>query len=511
MSGMFGVRAAAASLVRQTASFSRCRSAGCKALSAPAGRTGSRSLHVAIVGAGPAGFYTASKLLKQPDVKVDLFEQLPVPYGLVRYGVAPDHPEVKNVIQKFEGVAENPAMRFVGNVCIGTDIPLSVLRSAYDAVILTYGSTSERRLGIPGESQATANVFSSRAFVGWYNGHPAHANLPVDLSSSDTAVVIGQGNVALDVARLLVTPIDVLAKTDIARHALDVLAASRIRHVRVVGRRGPAHIAFTSKEFREMLAVDDGRLGFKLDPVWLKNQLEPYQLLLKSDRPRKRLLDLMAKGAVAGADGGGSGDGSGVRAAKSWALDFLLSPTRVVVDPSEPTRATAVEFETNTLVGDVGWDQRAKGTGDKVTVDCGLVVSSVGYQNQPLGDELALDPETRSHVPNERGRVESPTPLYVAGWLKTGPRGVIASTMYDAYETADTVLEDHAAQAIPVKGTDPLPALKERLASMCIRTTDFADWKTLDAVEQQRGAASGKEREKLVSVSEMLDLCTRDQ
>nr|KAJ3419164.1 hypothetical protein HK105_007322 [Polyrhizophydium stewartii] len=387
-----------------------------------------RGLQVAVVGAGPAGFYTASQLLKNPDLRVDVFEQLPVPYGLVRYGVAPDHPDVKNVIQKFASLAESPAFRLIGNVTVGVDVALADLRAAYDAVVLCYGARGERKLGIPGED-SVSNSFSSRAFVGWYNGDPQHADLPVDLTCTDTAVVVGQGNVALDIARILLMPIDELAKTDIAKHALDTLAVSRIRRVHIVGRRGPVHAAFTSKELREMLALPTARLV--ADAAWLATQTSLYSDLLKKDRARRRLMELLLKGAS-------NASVSHAESLKRWSLDFLLSPRGLVLDKSGGAIA-GVEFEMNALSGE-GLEQRAIGTGELKQIAAGLLVSSVGYQNRAI-EGVRVDSKL-GHIAHSRGRVDGEAALYVAGWIKTGPRGVIASTMYEAFETAESLLED---------------------------------------------------------------------
>eukprot|EP00842_Homolaphlyctis_polyrhiza_P004743 jgi/Hompol1/526/HPOL_005346-RA len=457
-----------------------------------------RGIHVAVVGAGPAGFYAASRLLKDAAIQVDMYDRLPVPFGLVRYGVAPDHPDVKNVVQKFETVAQSSTFRFIGNATIGQDIRLSQLRAAYDAVILAYGSSSERRLGIEG-SPAPQNVVSSRSFVGWYNGHPDHIHLNLNLESTDTAIIVGQGNVALDISRILLSPIDRLAKTDISRHALDQLASSRIRNVHTVGRRGPIHAAFTTKELREMLSLSD--VTTQIDKAWLANQLAPYASVLKADRGRRRMMDLLLSAASATPE-------SKV-ASKTWFLDFLLSPKRLLMDASG-TRLCGVEFERNALTGDADLNQSVAGTGALEQISGGLLISSVGYRNEPL-DGIPLD-DKMGLIANVRGRVEGQEALYVSGWIKTGPRGVIASTMYDAFETAESLLEDLAngklakSDSVARTGLRGFDAVKDILESRGTRTTTFADWKRLDEIEKQRGIAAGKEREKIVSVTEMLEL-----
>ncbi|EGF78333.1 hypothetical protein BATDEDRAFT_26930 [Batrachochytrium dendrobatidis JAM81] len=422
-----------------------------------------RYLQVAIVGGGPAGFYTASQLLKSSHVKVDMYEQLPVPFGLVRYGVAPDHPEVKNVISKFTSVAELSRFNFMGNVTVGTDISLDSLKSAYDAVVLSYGSTGEHKLGIEGKIGPSSNLFTSQEFVGWYNGHPKHANLKVDLSSTDTAIVVGQGNVALDVARILLSPIDKLAQTDITQHAIEVLSSSRIRHVHVVGRRGPVHVSFTSKEFRELVALCNTYL--ELDHTWLETQLTLYADVLRTDRARRRLMELLVNASKKKPI---TTDRESDK--KQVFLDFLLSPYTLLTHP-ETNTVTGIEFQKNTLVGK-GLDQRAVGLDTFHQIPAGLVVSSIGFKNEPFMGS-PFDSKQRI-IPNIRGRVKDEHALYSSGWIKTGPKGVIASTMYDAYETAER-----------------------------IRTTTFQDWLKLDDIEITRGHLASKKREKIVTVDDM--------
>lgn len=250
-----------------------------------------QSLRVCVVGSGPAGFYTAHQLRKRdPDARVDIVERLPVPFGLVRFGVAPDHPEVKNCINQFTELARSGHCRFIGNVSVGTDVSLSQLTPHYHAVVLAYGAEGDRVLGVPGED--LPGVYSARAFVGWYNGLPAHTNLNPDLSG-ETAVVVGQGNVALDVARMLLTPIDQLKTTDICQHALEQLAESKVRRVRLVGRRGPLQVAFTIKELREMTKLAGCRA--LLDPGDFE---QCRQLMSSLPRPRKRLTELDRKSVV---------------------------------------------------------------------------------------------------------------------------------------------------------------------------------------------------------------------
>ncbi|KAJ3291823.1 hypothetical protein HK104_005783 [Borealophlyctis nickersoniae] len=425
-----------------------------------------------------------------------MLEALPVPYGLVRFGVAPDHPEVKNVIHKFETISDEGRFRFFGNVRLGRDVSLSELRPRYDGIILACGASHDRRLGIPQEDDLP-NVFSARAFVGWYNGYPDHRALPVDLTSSDTAVIVGHGNVALDVARILLSPVEELAKTDIAGHALEKLRTSKIRHVHLVGRRGPLQVAFTTKEVREMMALPDTK--FEIDMALLENQMEAGAELLKKDRARRRLMDLLHKHGSKATEGSPS---------RSWSLRFLASPTELITD-SSGTRLEGIQFQKNILEGPVQ-SPRAKPISEFETVKSGLLLRSIGYEITAL-EGVPFDAK-KGIVPNERGRIKEKTGpgpgLYVAGWLKRGPTGVIAATMYDAVETADAVIADVQAGAIVPKQSPN--DIEKLLDARGIKPISFKQWNAIDAEEQKRGAQTGKPREKIVDVDEMLQIARRN-
>ncbi|KAJ3161353.1 hypothetical protein HDU86_007135 [Geranomyces michiganensis] len=455
-------------------------------------------LTIGIIGSGPAGFYTAQHLLKNlSNAKIDMYESLPIPYGLARFGVAPDHPEVKNVIHKFASIAEDPRFRFVGNVTVGRDVPFSKLAACYDAVVLSYGAAEDRKLGLPNE-ESTKNVFAARAFVGWYNGIPEYAGLEPDLTSSDTAVIVGQGNVALDVARTLLTPPDILAKTDITEHALEALRKSKIRHVHLLGRRGPLQIAFTAKELREMIALPNTKLDVDINLV--KEQISADADALATDRQRRRLMELLVVGGTKKHDAPPS---------RTWSLKFLRSPVGLV--QKEDGALAAVCLEKNRLEGSLQ-NPKAVGTGEVEELPAGLLVRSIGYKSVRLFPEVPFDSK-RSLIPNVKGRVvdgDKPVPgLYVSGWLKRGPSGVIAATMYCAIETATAIVEGlqagHFATRAASRGPDGFDAVAPLLKAQGVDPVSFADWKHIDRVEAELGAQRGKPREKLVDLQGMMD------
>ncbi|KAF5909074.1 NADPH:adrenodoxin oxidoreductase, mitochondrial, partial [Clarias magur] len=379
---------------------------------------------VCIVGGGPAGFYTAQHLLKaRNDMSVDIYERLPVPFGLVRFGVAPDHPEVKNVINTFTQTAQHERCSFYGNVNIGTDVSVEELKKAYHAVVLSYGAEADRSLGVPGEN--LAGVFSARDFVGWYNGLPSNKELRPDLSC-ETAVVLGQGNVALDVARILLSPMDFLKKTDITQQALKTLKASRVRRVLIVGRRGPLQIACTIKEVREMINLPETKADM------FPGDFEGIAEALKDlPRPRKRLTELILK-TVKEDEMRQSGN-------KIWGFRFLRSPVEVLPD-ADGKKVKGVRLSVNKLKGS-GEEVRALPTGQTEDLECGLLISSIGYKSLPIENSVPFDPAS-STVPNDMGRVSHAAGLYCSGWVKRGPSGEIATTMNDSFETARILLKD---------------------------------------------------------------------
>ncbi|XP_061564616.1 NADPH:adrenodoxin oxidoreductase, mitochondrial [Cololabis saira] len=448
---------------------------------------------VCIVGSGPAGFYTAQHLIKaRQDVEVDIYERLPVPFGLVRFGVAPDHPEVKNVINTFTQTAKHSRCSFYGNVNVGADVSVKELQQAYHAVVLSYGAEANRSLGVPGED--LAGVYSAKDFVGWYNGLPGCRKLSPDLSC-ETAVILGQGNVALDVARVLLSPIDTLKKTDISQPALDALAESRVRRVLIVGRRGPRQIACTIKEVREMVNLPATR------PEMVEADFEGVKEALKDlPRPRKRLTELMLKTALEL-----PGEKEQERwkdASRVWGFRFFRNPVEVLAD-SEGSRVAGIRLAVTKLEGS-GETAKAVLTGDVEDIPCGMVISSVGYKSVPIDPSVPFDSK-KAIVPNSMGRVEQTQGLYCSGWLKTGPTGVIVTTMNNSFDSARSVLEDMNSGTLDVSAAKAgSPSITALLEERGVKPVTFSDWEKIDGVELQRGEACGKPREKILTVEEML-------
>jgi len=445
------------------------------------------------VGSGPAGFYVAQHLIRHVStpVQVDIYERLPVPFGLVRYGVAPDHPDVKNVEATFSSVAKHPKVRFVGNVGVGgSDLKVSELRDSYNAVVLAYGAAKDRHLDIPGES--LSNVIPARTFVGLYNGLPeaVSASEGVRLDTSDTAVVVGVGNVALDVARMLLTPLDVLAKTDMTDQALELLKTSTIRRVHVVGRRGPMHVAFTIKELREMVNLQG------CTPKFDKQMFRPIKELIPSlQRPRKRLTELMVKTALDDPTSKQkelwqSGD-------KEWHLNLLRSPLEILPSSSDPSAVGAIKLGINST-------EDASPTGESEVVECGLVLKSIGYKSVQVEAGVPYDPQ-KGVVPNEGGRVTGEPGLYCAGWLATGPRGVIVDTMTAAFSVGQNIVDDIGASD-GADSKEGFARVEGLFRERGVRWVSFEDWERIDQSEKSKGQVGGKPREKFTDVNEMVDV-----
>ena len=446
-----------------------------------------RPARVAIVGSGPSGFYAADALIKaEPEVAVDMYDRLPTPFGLVRGGVAPDHPKIKNVIRIYERIAKNAAFSFLGNVQVARDVSVEELRAHYDAVIFTCGAETDRSLNIPGIELAGSHTATE--FVGWYNGHPDYLQRSFDLSQ-EVAVVIGQGNVAVDVTRVLAKTVDELKNTDIAAHALEALAASRVREVHMVGRRGPVQAAFTNKEIRELGELADCDLVFNDPDDFELNAASQAELddaaNIGAGRNWKVLQELRAQQPAG--------------KSRRIVVHFFRSPRELRGNG----RVESLVLERNRLAGEAG-NQWAEGTGKSEPMDCGLFFRSVGYR----GVELPGVPfEARRGVfPNEAGRIVAegaPVPgLYAAGWIKRGPSGVIGTNKPDSVETVQKLLED--LPALPGCETPDTAPLRELLAARNVRVVSYADWQRIDAAETARGKPRGKPREKFTTVAEML-------
>ncbi|KAK3075369.1 NADPH-adrenodoxin reductase [Teratosphaeriaceae sp. CCFEE 6253] len=537
-----------------------------------------RPIQLAIIGSGPAGFYSAYRLLKRlPDARITMFEKLPVPYGLARYGVAPDHPEVKKCTETLETVArESPTnFHFAGNVPIGDgagELPLAALVPHFDGLLFAHGASTDRRLGIPGEE--LSGVLSARDFVGWYNGLPALTPWALDLASvGETAVVIGQGNVALDVTRILLSPLAELRKTDINEETLEALSRSRIREVKVIGRRGPLQAPYTIKELRELMQLPG--VGFAPPP-------ESWDALMQVPRkqlPRqlKRIAELLEKGSPTPL----------TPESKAWQLGYQRSPTAFLSQNGRDL--DAVGFETTAYStplaslltsGDPQANLIALRAAkvhptnvDKTLIHAGLAFRSVGYQSTPLPglNEIGVPFDTTRHViPNDGfGRVVSaPSPVhsspertgeglraqdvaaslprtttvdaaaatgsglgkggivpgvYVAGWVKRGATGVIASTLEDAFAGADVLAGDWAAGAAFLSSSSGeghggggetgrqrgWEGVSGEISARGIRAVGWRGWEVIDAEERRRGVGRGKVREKMRSVTEMLEVLDR--
>jgi len=445
--------------------------------------TSTRSdLRVAVVGSGPAGFYAADALLKSesPAVEVDLLDRLPTPWGLVRLGVAPDHENIKAVSRAFEKTAARPGFRFFGNVEVGSSVSHAELLELYDAVVYTVGAQTDRRLGIPGED--LPGSWPATAFVAWYNGHPDFQDLPFDLDT-ERVVVIGNGNVAIDCARMLALTAAELAGTDTVDAAAEAIVRSPVQEILMLGRRGPVQAAFTPPELKELgeLAgaepvVDAADLV--LDPA--------SEAELEVDRERvRRNVDLLHEYAGRAPEG----------KPRRIVLRFLVSPAAILGED----RVEAIEVVHNELVEE-GGRLVARPTGELETIPCGLVLRSVGYQGVPLPG-VPFDERTAT-IPNDRGRVEGAERTYVAGWIKRGPSGVIGTNKKDATETIELLLEDARAGKLGAPGGGDLADL---LREKGVNAVEYEGWQAIDAAEKAAGEPFGRPRVKLTSWNELLE------
>ncbi|SFF82341.1 ferredoxin--NADP+ reductase [Novosphingobium sp. CF614] len=430
---------------------------------------------IAIVGSGPAGYYTAEAALKQwgEGVSVDMFDTLPVPFGLIRTGVAPDHQSIKGVSRRYEATALTENVRFVGNVMIGRDISVTELQDFYDAVILATGAPNDRKLGLPGED--LSNVFGSAAFVGWYNGHPNFADLDPRFSH-DTAVVIGNGNVALDVTRILAKAHEEFTGSDIVTHALTALDASRVRRIVVLGRRGPHQIAMTPKELGELAHL--ARARPLVDPVDLPGESEDAVL---DPGQRKSVAHLRAFAAAE------------PRADREIVIefDFFASPKAIIGDQ----RVEAVEIERTRLV-----DGKAVGTGETYRIPAGLVVACIGYQTSKIPD-VPFD-EKGGRFANVDGRIRPG--LYCVGWARRGPTGTIGTNRPDGFAVIEKVAEDMGDGT----GKPGRPAFDALAGKRGIHYVKFTDWQKIDEAEIAN-ARQGAPREKFVAVEHMIEAAGR--
>jgi ferredoxin--NADP+ reductase len=452
--------------------------------------TPERPLSVAIVGSGPSGFYAAESLLKTPDlaVRVDMFDRLPTPFGLVRGGVAPDHQKIKSVAAVYERTAQDPRFRYFGAVKAGKDVGVAELAERHDAVIWAVGCESDRHMGIPGEELEGSH--SATEFVGWYNGHPDHRRRRFDLSVESVAVV-GVGNVAMDVTRILARDPEELAKTDIAGYALEALRESRVKTVWLLGRRGPAEAAYSPGEIEEIGLL--GAASLVVDPK--EAEVDEVSKAELADPESKKKTEYVQAVAKAG----------GRHKERQVRLRFRVSPVELL---GEGGRVKAIKLEKNKLVSDGKGGVKAVGTGEFETHPVGLVLRSVGYRGIPVPG-LPFD-EKSGHVPNEAGRVtggagQGALPgQYVVGWAKRGPSGLIGTNRADSVATVKALLEDWKGGKLPARADVSLEATLALLKAKGLRPISFADWQKLDKLERERGAKAGKIREKFTSVEEML-------
>ncbi len=435
------------------------------------------ALRVAVVGSGPAGFYAAGALLAADvPVEVDMIERLPTPWGLVRLGVAPDHPKIKSVSRAFEKIALQPGFRFLGNVEVGRDIQHGELLDLYDAVVYAVGAQSDRRMGIPGED--LPGSWAATEFVAWYNGHPDFQHLEFDLSS-ERAIVIGNGNVAVDVARMLALTAEELAPTDTTDAAIDAFVDAGIQEIVMVGRRGPAQAAFTTPELQELgeLAGAD----VIVDPSDLEGA-EPH------DTNSERNLAILREYAAREPEG----------KPKRLVLRFLMSPVAIIGEG----RLEAIELARNRLEADAAGALRAVATDEHETLSTGIVFRSVGYRGVALPG-VPFDEDTGT-VPNDRGRVAPG--VYVAGWIKRGPSGVIGTNKKDAAETVELLLED--LRDAPRKGRSAAE-VEAVLLDRGVQLVVYEGWTSIDELERAAGEPLGRPRVKLCTWEDLLGAVQR--
>ena len=449
-----------------------------------------RALRVAVVGSGPAAFYAAGPLLgsEDPVVEVDMIERLPTPWGLVRLGVAPDHPQLKTVSRAFEKIAARPGFRLLGNVEVGRDVTHEELTSAYDAVVYAVGSQTDRKLGIPGED--LPGSWAATELVAWYNGHPDYQQLDFDLSSAERVVVVGNGNVALDVARMLALTREEIAPTDATDEAINAITSSSIRELVVLGRRGPVQASWTSTELHEMgdlagadVVVDPADL--ELDPASAAELAEASNIVQRN----MEILREFASREPAGKP-------------RRVVLRFGVSPVALLGEE----RVEGVELVRNELVPDGKGSVRAQATEERETLSCELVFRSVGYRGVPCPG-VPFD-DGSGTLPNVGGRVvgEDGHPLggvYCAGWIKRGPTGVIGTNKKDAAETVQAVLADAESGVIGGRGS-PAVAVDGLLAERGIDAVVYEGWEAIDAAERARGEPQGRPRIKLTSWDDLL-------
>jgi ferredoxin/flavodoxin---NADP+ reductase len=454
--------------------------------------TASHPLRVAIIGSGPSGFYAAEHLLRQTThtIYVDMFERLPTPYGLVRGGVAPDHQKIKSVTRAYERTASNPNFRFFGHVEFGTDVTRDDLAQHYHAVIYAVGAQTDRKMNIPGEDLPGSHPATE--FVAWYNAHPDYADYAFDLDAERVAVV-GLGNVAMDVIRILARTPDELVPTDIADYALEALRESRVKEIYVLGRRGPAQSAFTNPEIKELGELADASMIVQSDEVLL-DPISQQLVESGSDKVATRNVEILKVYATQGDTG----------KRRKIIMRFCVSPVEILGDG----KVQAIKLMQNRLVADEKGNLKAQPTGETEIIPVDLVFRSVGYYGQPLPD-VPFDDRSGT-IPNAQGRVleSSAGPVlpgqYVVGWIKRGPSGIIGTNKPDSVETVERLLEDLNTGTLGEPTQDDPQAIVRLLESRGVQIVTFADWQRIDQQEMAAGQTRGAPRVKFHRVEDML-------
>ena len=448
-------------------------------------------LRVAIIGSGPSAFYAAEHLQKKADfdIEIDMFERLPTPFGLVRGGVAPDHPKIKSVTRVYDRTASHAGFCFYGNVTFGEDITHDDLVQHYHVIIYAVGAQTDRQMGIPGEDLTGSHAATE--FVGWYNGHPDYHDLDFDLSQ-ESAVVIGNGNVAMDVIRILARTPSELHTTDIAQHALDALSQSNIKTIYMLGRRGPVQAKFTSPELKELAELDDANVILDPEEVEL-DPLSRRYLLKSGDRTAEHNYQLLKQYAQNEVE----------KKPKQIVIRFLVSPVEILGED----RVEAIKVVKNELYQHDNGGLRPRAIGKYETFPVGMVFRSIGYHGVPLAG-VPFD-DWNGVIPNDQGCVlgKNRTPIvgeYVTGWIKRGPSGIIGTNKPDAHETVLRILEDVERGTVCQPDSPSRTAIEELLDARGIRYVSYADWQILDRLEVERGEALGRPRLKFTRIEEML-------
>ena len=449
-------------------------------------------LRVAIIGSGPAGFYTVSNFLKHTDVtaELDMFDRLPTPFGLVRAGVAPDHQKYKTVTRAYDKSASQDNYRFYGYVEYGSDLTLADLKAHYHQIIFCTGAPGDRNLNVPGEDLGGSH--SATDFVAWYNGHPDYVDYKFNLDAESVAVV-GVGNVAIDVARILLKTEQELASTDMADHAIEALKKSKVKKVYVMGRRGPAQAAFTPPEIKEMGELEDADVTVRADEAELDEASRAAAEADKNVAKNVAVIESYADREVTGKS-------------KQLVIRFLVSPAELIGD--EDGNVSAIRIVKNEAVMGADGSVKAQATDQEETIPVGLVFRSVGYRGAPL-PEIPFN-DSWGTIANQQGRIvgesgEHVTGLYTAGWIKRGPTGVIGTNKTCAQETVNMMVEDLKAGKLLAPEHPAIDDAAKLVAEKTSNAISYSDWRQIDEVETSKGEAQGRPRVKFTSFESVLD------